>query len=136
MANKAWQIWQKTPFSWWQCQLNFALWCASVGCGVSFEDHLQSEKPHAECCEYRCHSDSLLTKQGANALSRYCVFMEEPPECLTHSVDLRPEGCCVRGAFVQPCLSFRLDVRDYTLEISDSVLNLSLHFSVVCSVSV
>ena len=45
MANKAWQIWQNTPFSWWPCQLNFALWCASAGCGVSFEDHLQAEKP-------------------------------------------------------------------------------------------
>ena len=45
MANKTWQIWQNTPFSWWQCQLNFALWCASAGCGVSFEDHLQVEKP-------------------------------------------------------------------------------------------
>ena len=45
MANKAWQIWQNTPFSWWQCQLNFALWCASAGCGVSFEDPLQAEKP-------------------------------------------------------------------------------------------
>ena len=45
MANKAWQIWQNTPFSWWQCQLNFALWCVSAGCGVSFEDHLQAEKP-------------------------------------------------------------------------------------------
>ena len=45
MANKAWQIWQNTPLSWWQCQLNFTLWCASAGCGVSFEDHLQAEKP-------------------------------------------------------------------------------------------
>ena len=45
MANKAWQIWQNTPFSCWQCQLNFALWCASAGCGVSFEDQLQAEKP-------------------------------------------------------------------------------------------
>ena len=45
VANKAWQIWQNTPFSWWQCQLNFALWCASACCGVSFEDHLQAEKP-------------------------------------------------------------------------------------------
>ena len=45
MANKAWQIWQNTPFSWWQCQLNFALWRASAGCGVLFEDRLQAEKP-------------------------------------------------------------------------------------------
>ena len=35
MVNKAWQIWQNTPFSWWQCQLNFVVWCASAGCGVS-----------------------------------------------------------------------------------------------------
>ena len=45
MANKAWQILQNTPFSWWQYQLNIALWCASAVCGVSFEDHLQAKKP-------------------------------------------------------------------------------------------
>ena len=51
MANWAWRIWQNTPFSWWQCQLNFALWCASAGCGVSFEDHLQTEKyPFLPAC--------------------------------------------------------------------------------------
>ena len=58
--------------------------------------------------------------------------MEEPPECLTDSVDLRLEGCSVRGEGFEPCLSFKLDVRDNTLELSDSVSNLSLHFSVVC----
>ena len=58
--------------------------------------------------------------------------MEEPPECLTDSVDLGPEGCSVRGEGLEPCLSFKLDVREYTLELSDSVSNLSLHFSVVC----
>ena len=51
--------------------------------------------------------------------------MEEPPECLTDSVDLEPEG-------FEHCLSFKLDVREYSLELSDSVLNISLHFSVVC----
>ena len=54
MVNKAWQIWQNTPFSCWQCQLNFALWCASAGCGVSFEDHLQAEKPFLASL-YRFH---------------------------------------------------------------------------------
>jgi hypothetical protein len=24
----------------WQNQLNFVVWCASAGCGVSWEDHL------------------------------------------------------------------------------------------------
>ena len=58
--------------------------------------------------------------------------MEEPPECLTDSVDLGTEGCSVRREGFEPCLSFKLDVREYTLELSDSVSNLSLHFRVVC----
>ena len=44
MANKARQIWKSAPFSWWPCQLNSAFWCATAGCGVSFEDHLQAKK--------------------------------------------------------------------------------------------
>ena len=56
------------------------------------------------------------------------------------SVDLGPEGCSVRrvGLHALPewgfelCLSFKLDIREYTLELSDSVSNLSLHFSLVC----
>ena len=43
MANKAWNIWKSTPFDWWQCQINFTLWCATAGCGVSFEDHFQAK---------------------------------------------------------------------------------------------
>ena len=54
--------------------------------------------------------------------------MEEPPECLTDSVDLGPDGCSVRGEGFEPCLFLKLDVREYTLELSDSVSNLSLHF--------
>ena len=87
---------------------------------------------HADCCENRCDGNSMLTKQGANAPSQCDVFMEEPPECLTDSVDLGPEGCSVRREGFEPCLSLKLDVREYSLELSDSVSNLSLHFSVVC----
>ena len=87
---------------------------------------------HAHCCENRCDGNSLLTKQGANALSQCGVVLEEPPKSLTDSVDLRPEGCSVRGEGFEHCLSFKLDVRDYTLELSDSVSNLSLRFIVVC----
>ena len=36
-------IWKSTPFDWWQCQINFNLWCATAGCGVSFEDHPQAK---------------------------------------------------------------------------------------------
>ena len=47
---------------------------------------------NADCCENRGDGNSLFT----NALSQCGVFMEEPPECLTDSVDLGPEGCSVR----------------------------------------
>ena len=60
----------------------------------------------------RCDSNSFLTKQGTYALSQCGVFMEEPPECLTDSVDLGPEGCSVHGEGFEPCLSFKLDVRE------------------------
>ena len=45
MANKAWNSWKTTPFDWWQCQLNFAVWCATAGCGVSVEDYFQATDP-------------------------------------------------------------------------------------------
>ena len=41
-------------------------------------------------------------------------------------------GCSVRGEGFEPCLSFKLYVREFTLELSDSVSSLSLHLSVVC----
>ena len=44
-SNKAWNSWKTTPFDWWQCQLNFALWCATAGCGVSADDHPQAKDP-------------------------------------------------------------------------------------------
>ena len=43
------------PFSWWQCLLNFALWCAAAGCGASFEDHLQADKHPLLASLYRFH---------------------------------------------------------------------------------
>ena len=33
-----------SSFDWWQCQLNFAVWMATAGCGVSYEDHLQHKE--------------------------------------------------------------------------------------------
>ena len=40
-ANAPWNTWLNSSFDWWQCQLNFAVWCATAGCGVSYEDHLK-----------------------------------------------------------------------------------------------
>ena len=35
--------WGATPMRFWQNQLNFAVWCATSGCGVSFKDHMMSK---------------------------------------------------------------------------------------------
>ena len=40
-TNEPWNTWLHSSFDWWQCQLNFAVWCATAGCGVSYQDHLQ-----------------------------------------------------------------------------------------------
>ena len=45
IGNKAWRRWQHTLMDWWQCQLNLAVWCATAGCGVSADDHLQAKDP-------------------------------------------------------------------------------------------
>jgi len=37
--------WHSTPMQFWQNQLNFAVWCATTGCGVSKEDHMASHDP-------------------------------------------------------------------------------------------
>lgn len=34
--------WQTDPMSFWQNQINFAFWCATAGCGVSYLNHVQS----------------------------------------------------------------------------------------------
>ena len=39
-SDKPLQAWHATPMQFWQNQLNFAVWCATTGCGVSVEDHL------------------------------------------------------------------------------------------------
>ena len=52
MGNKAWGNWQHTPMTWWQCQLNFTVWCATAGCGVYADDHIETriETPSLRVC--------------------------------------------------------------------------------------
>ena len=74
---------------------------------------------------------SLAHERGANELSQCCVLMKEPSECNTDSAYLGSEGCSVRRECFEPCLSFKLDVREYTLELSDSRPDLFLYFGVI-----
>ncbi len=47
--------WSSNPMQFWQNQLNFAIWCATTGCGVSIQDHLTSEEPLMRSL-YRFHA--------------------------------------------------------------------------------
>ena len=40
--DKIVQAWKSTPMQFWQNQVNFAIWCATAGCGVSAQDHLSA----------------------------------------------------------------------------------------------
>ena len=40
-------LWQMQPMGFWQNQVNFAVWCPSMGCGVSWHDHLEIDQPFA-----------------------------------------------------------------------------------------
>lgn len=42
------QAWNNTPMQFWQNQLNFAVWCATSGCCVSFNDHLNGKRVQNE----------------------------------------------------------------------------------------
>ena len=48
------QTWRKNPMQFWQNQLNFAVWCATTGCGVSVEDHLTPDDGFLQSV-YRFH---------------------------------------------------------------------------------
>ena len=51
---KLWTNWNKAPMQLWQAQLNFAVWCSSSACGVSFV-HLNSKKHPMIRAVYRFH---------------------------------------------------------------------------------
>ena len=47
--------WNTHPMQFWQNQLNWAVWCATTGCGVSIKDHLDAEEPGIRSL-YRFHA--------------------------------------------------------------------------------
>ena len=117
MANKAWQICQNTPFSWWQCQLNFALWYASAGCGVSFQDHLQTEKHPLLASLYRFTS---TIRPGACLKSCVSPYQEIN---LIHGTRMRmtPEPLC-GFALSSPFLQNKTGGRRWTTDVKASAL--------------
>ena len=43
--SKKYDAWKTNPMAFWQNQLNFAVWAATTGCGISKQDHLRNKDP-------------------------------------------------------------------------------------------
>ena len=46
-SEKVISLWHQTPVGFYQNQVNFAVWLATTGCGVSWRDHLDIDRPLA-----------------------------------------------------------------------------------------
>ena len=44
-TDKTVKRWKTNPMVFWQNQVNFAIWCSTTGCGVSFKNHMMSSSP-------------------------------------------------------------------------------------------
>ncbi|MCU7887053.1 MAG: hypothetical protein KZQ66_10435 [Candidatus Thiodiazotropha sp. (ex Lucinoma aequizonata)] len=130
MGNKAWHIWKSTPFDWWQCQLNWALWCATAGCGVSFEDHLSAKDPllaslywfHVYYTTRRLLEELRVALPGdkshswyentydARAFKRLCSeFGVSPDSDWRQKVDHGNQGLGAWSTFMEPSGRYRQD---------------------------
>ena len=47
-------LWRNNPIQFWQNQLNFVVWCATTGCGLSIKLHLNHENKMVRSL-YRFH---------------------------------------------------------------------------------
>ena len=47
--------WASNQMDFWQQQLNFAIWCATTGCGISKNNHLQFDKESFSTSLFRFH---------------------------------------------------------------------------------
>ena len=86
---------------------------------------------HADCCKDAHDGNALLTEECANAPSQRSVFMKEPSDGLTISVNLGPESCFVREEGFELRLFFKFEVGELALKPFHSISNILLNFGVV-----
>ena len=77
--------WNSTPMKFYQNQLNFAIWCATTGCGISVRDHLLSSNKMIQSF-YLFHV-YFQTRKILNQLR--CALPTEPSwNALDNSIDM------------------------------------------------
>ena len=48
-SKKSIKKWNSKWLSFWQNQSNFAIWCATTGCGINFNNYLQASGIQISC---------------------------------------------------------------------------------------
>ena len=87
--------WESNPMQFWQNQLNFAVWCATTGCGVSVEDHLSASDGFLKSF-YRFHAYYQI-RHILEELKAPLPY-EKPWDAVNNSYD--------RGAYERICREF------------------------------
>ena len=64
--------WKTTPMQFWQNQLNFAVWCSTSGCGVTYDDHIMASDVFMKSL-YRCNTPNRLQQD----LVKYFFWFSE-----------------------------------------------------------
>ena len=77
-TNEPWNTWKHSSFDWWQCQLNFAIWCASTGCGVSYDDHILMSSRSSRSSQSSGLIKSLYTFHLYNCTARILKELGSP----------------------------------------------------------
>ena len=108
------RAWNNTPMRFWQNQLNFAVWCATTGCGVSYEDHLSGDIPGFAKSMFMFHvyyqirriifelKAPLPTDQSWNAFDNSMDAKAYEKICAEFNVDKTPTG--VRSLMIMVAL--------------------------------
>jgi hypothetical protein len=111
--------WNANPMQFWQNQLNFAVWCATTGCGVSKTHHLQHKDPIIRSV-FRFHVYFQI-RRILNELQ--CPLpTEDSWDALNNSMD--------RSAYARICSEFGINQQDWRQK-----LDLSFGMGVICYIS-
>ena len=78
------RAWNYSPLRYWQNQPNFAVWCATKGCGVSYQDHISADIRDSQNL---CLFSTYTIKSAASYLSlkHYCRRHNRGTPLTTHS---------------------------------------------------
>ena len=86
-SDKLVRTWNSNQMQFWQNQMNFAVWCATTGCGVSAEDHLAAPEPLMQSLYY--FHVYYQMRRILDELQAPCPRIERGAPSITHTIGER-----------------------------------------------